>query len=258
MAPGDDVAFPLQARERMSHAESSGAAAIAAGVALLVLGSNPTLRSRHLDAALTRACDAVTGAPSSARAPLADADDLLPHGRDRDGHNAKHGYGILQAARACATVRDPFAAALAAIGEDAAAARWLRTGRRRIYSRALARWTARAMLDDSRIDHAFRVVARHARLVAIDPSRHQVHGSGALARQLAVILRMLSAAARRSRAPRDLRDELARLDTRLRGPDSAAIDDHLGDIVGKAWPTQGESGAHVRRVAPVGASGASA
>ncbi len=246
MAPGDDVAFPLQARERMSHAESSGAAAIAAGVALLVLGSNPTLRSRDLDAALTRASEAVTGDPSVGRAPLADVEDLLPHGRDRDGHNAKHGYGLLHATRTCATVRDPFAAALATIGEDSAAARWLRAGPRHVYSRALARWAARVVLEDSRVDHAFRVVARHARLVALEPSRHDAHGAGALARQLAVIVRMLSSTAHRSRAPRAIRAELERLDARLRAPECTSIDAQLRGIVGKIWRGDLDSAAHDR------------
>jgi hypothetical protein len=258
LAPGDDVAFPLQARERMSHAESSGAAAIAAGVVLLVLGSNPTLRASHLDAALTRACEVVTGESPSPRGPLADADDVLPPGRDRDGHNAKHGYGLLHATRSCATVRDPFAAALAAIGEDTAAERWLAGAARRAYSRALARWVARRMLDDSRIDHALRVVARHARLVSSEPTRHGVHGAGALGRQLAVVVRLLAAAAERGHAPRSVQHELARLDALVRAPESAALDDRLLDVVAILWPPDRESRGRAHVIARVGVSGASA
>jgi len=51
LAPGDDIAYPFASPERLFHAESSGASAIAAGVLLLVLAVNPSLRleegSRH-------------------------------------------------------------------------------------------------------------------------------------------------------------------------------------------------------------------
>jgi hypothetical protein len=255
LAPGDDIAFPLHGRERMSHAESSGAAAIAAGVILVVLGCNPSLRVSQLDAALTRTCESVSGEPMASRTPLADPDDLLPHGRDRDGHNAKHGYGLLHAARACATVRDPFASALCAVGEVGAAEAWLRLPVRRRYSRALARWAARAMLDDSQLDHAFHVLARHARLVAGNDVRQDAHGAGALARHLGVIVRMLGAAARRRPASRGVLDEIARLDERLRKLAPSASAREFRSVVAKLWRSDADT---KRTAAAVGASGASA
>jgi len=51
-----DVAYPFaqsDGKERLFHAESSGASAIAAGALLLVLGANPTLRLSELEAATT-------------------------------------------------------------------------------------------------------------------------------------------------------------------------------------------------------------
>jgi hypothetical protein len=255
LAPGDDVAFPLQARERISHAESSGAAAIAAGVILLVLASNPTLRVSQLDAALSRACESVTAGSIGTRTPLADPEDLLPRGRDRDGHNAKHGYGIIHAARTCAMVRDPFAAALSSMGEDAAARVWLRSRGPRFYSRALARWTARAMLEDSQLDHAFRVLARHARLVAVDEGRHEAHGAGALARQLGVIFRMLAATARRHPATRSVRSELTLLGERLRAIAPGVVDRELCVTAADLWR---DEVCTAPAVPAVGAPGASA
>src|SRR5262249_33308705 len=54
LAPGDDLTFPFLQDERLFHSESSGASAIAAGVILLVMESNPALRLTEVDAILTR------------------------------------------------------------------------------------------------------------------------------------------------------------------------------------------------------------
>jgi hypothetical protein len=188
LAPGDDVAYPFASRDQLFHAESSGASAIAAGVVLLVLGANPTLRLPELHALLARTVDAP--APSTDGLPVADPADLLPFGHDRDGHNARTGYGRLNAAAACASARDPVALVLTAIGEGELAAAWC--SRPDLpYSTATARWLARALLARPDLDHALRTAARHVRLIAAKPSRARSHAPGALARQLGTLAREL-------------------------------------------------------------------
>ena len=124
LAPGDDVALPFSKEEILSHAESSGAAAMAAGVLLLVLGRNPELDLPELDHVLSFTATEVAPEPSRDRVALANRHDLLPVGCDRDGHNAKHGYGLLCATRACLLALDPISSALVTLGEDEAAAAW--------------------------------------------------------------------------------------------------------------------------------------
>ncbi len=139
LSPGDDLAYPFSSRDRLFHAESSGASAVAAGVMLLLLGSNPELKLPEVHAILARTVDApndashsggatgmtdATGAPAALDRRLADPADVLPLGSDRDGHNAKCGYGRLNATRACAAAADPVALGLAAIGEDELAVAW--------------------------------------------------------------------------------------------------------------------------------------
>jgi hypothetical protein len=203
LAPGDDMAYPLgtaashagptTTRQRMCHAESSGASAIAAGVLLLVLANNPALDVDELDALVTRTAERPPPGWEAGRAPLADPHDVLPIAADRDGHDAKHGFGHLHASRACASARDPLAMAFTAIGADAGAVASLAFGRR-FYSGALARWAVRALLHDPRADLALRSIARHVRLVGEGPERRRAHGDAALARHLALFLRRLSAA----------------------------------------------------------------
>jgi hypothetical protein len=188
LAPGDDVEYPFAPRVRLFHAESSGAVAMAAGVVLLVLGTNPDLELHELHGLLQRCADAPDPADTADPA-LADPADVLPSGRDPDGHDAKCGYGRLNAARACAAARDPFALALDAIGEQAAAAEWCAAARP--YSEDLARWAARSLLARPDLEHEARVLARHARLTAADPIRGTGHGPAALARQLAMFARAL-------------------------------------------------------------------
>jgi hypothetical protein len=205
LAPGDDLAYPFSTRERLFHAESSGAAAIAAGVVLLVLGCNPRLRAHELHALLGRT--ATPPAPVRAEAAaLADPADVLPAGRDPDGHDAKCGYGRLNAARACAAARDPFALALTAMGENDAAMAWCtRSGRH--YTARLGRWAVSVLLGRPDLEHAVRVVLRHARLLVADPSRERGHAPEAMARQLGLFLRELD---RARKAPGAVREELER------------------------------------------------
>ena len=156
----------------------------------------------ELHALLARTADA----PEPDRfavAALADPADVLPSGRDRDGHDAKCGYGRLDATRACAAASDPLSLALTAIGEDAAATAWCL--RERPYSPALARWAVCSLLARPDLEHAVRAIARHARLVAVDPTRARAHAPGALARQLGLIVREL---ARRGDTTSALRAEL--------------------------------------------------
>ena len=197
LTPGDDIAYPLQEPDRLFHAESSGASAIAAGVVVLVLANNPTLRLHELDAILTRSVDHLSPLNDPSHLPLADPFDVLPESVDRDGHNAKQGYGRLNVTRACLAARDPVALALTSLGEDAAAVAYaeLRANdprARRAYSRSFARWAVRALLSDAFADHALRAVLRHVRLTASHEDRQRAHMRGALMRQLGILLRALA------------------------------------------------------------------
>jgi hypothetical protein len=194
LAPGDDVALPFRSPEILAHAESSGAAAFAAGVLLLVLGRNPTLTLPELEHALTSTvCEVEPGSPAGAPA-LADRSDILPVGRDRDGHNAKHGYGLLHASRACLLVSDPIALGLVSIGEDQAALCWseMRDGRSALgYSLAFGQWAARVLLADSGQRHAVCALLRLLRLLALRPERLHDQAPGALLRLVTMLLRDL-------------------------------------------------------------------
>ncbi len=205
LAPGDDVSYPFTSRQQLFHAESSGASAIAAGVVLLVLASNPRLRLPDVHALLARTADAPEP-DSLAEAILADPADLLPVGHDRDGHNARTGYGRLNATAACASARDPVALSLIAIGELEVAVGWC-THPRPPYSRRAARWAARTLLSRPDLEHGLRALARHLRLLAAKPSRARSHAPEALARQLGTLTRELS----RLRPPPSVRVEIDRL-----------------------------------------------
>ena len=133
MAPGDDLAYPLEAGPRLIHAESSGASAVAAGAVALVLAANPELESSEVHALLSRTA-APPVDPSFDGTSLADPADLLPSGRDRDGHDAKCGYGRLDATAGTRAASDPFALALIVIGERDAAGRWLASGSRPLFA----------------------------------------------------------------------------------------------------------------------------
>jgi hypothetical protein len=215
LAPGDDMAFPFGGGERLCHAESSGASAVAAGVVLLLMASNPLLRLDEIDDVLGRSVEPVTSSrvpPSS----LADGSNVLPQDRDRDGHNAKEGYGRLNAARACMLATDPVAAVLVSIGEDRAALAYLDLRRSNarfagLYSRRLGRWAARALLADGRAMHAAKVIVRHARLSAGNAERFRIHGAGAVLRHVALTVRALMDSGIVPRASRRVSIELAGL-----------------------------------------------
>ncbi len=230
LAPGDDLADPLQLRDRWCHAESSGASALAAGALLLVLASNPSLTLHELDAIVTSTASAVSSHDMVA-APPVDPFDLLPRGVDADGHNAKHGYGRMNARRACLAARDPIAAELLAMGEDEAAVEAFDlVARARLYSPRTARWVVRRMLRDvDSARHGLRVALRHLRLVAVRPERARAHATAALARQLVLFLRALVA---RKYVPATVATELGGLARRLSDPSAEAV---LLDVAANLW-----------------------
>jgi hypothetical protein len=216
LAPGDDVALPFRSPEIMSHAESSGASAMAAGVLLLVLGTNPQLSLSELEDVLTSTVGEVEAEPSCERRGLADPYDLLPVGRDRDGHNAKHGYGRLQATRACLLASDPIAFALVSIGEDQAALRWLELRNEEqtialLYCNQLATWATRVLLADATERHAICCFVRLLRLLAARPERLRDQVPGAILRHVSSLLRDLPRSQNAPVIDAPLRQEMADL-----------------------------------------------
>jgi hypothetical protein len=255
LAPGDDLADPLQERDRWCHAESSGAAALAAGVLLLVVGANPKVSLCELDAAVTRTASAIRPDGYDDLAdPVADPFDLLPCDQDGDRHNAKHGYGRMNARHACLAVRDPIAAALLEMGEArAAVAAFDLVSRTRLYSRRTARWMARQVLADASLAHGLKVALRHLRLVAVDPRRASAHAKGSLARQLGLLSRALCAY---ERVPRGVAQELHELSRRLSEP---AVDTVFLAAARDLWPLAAlaEHASTAKNVAAPGSKGGS-
>ncbi len=220
LAPGDDLPYPLGGAPRLSHAESSGASAVAAGVALLVVANNPSLLLREALALLESTASDVDPAPDPAWAPFADPYDTLPLARDRDGHNAKHGYGLLSAERACLAAVDPVTWALVGIGETAAAGVFFAMRRadpaiHAGWSDALAHWMVRALVVDPRAGQAARAIARHVRLLSASRARAADFPPGTLARQLALLVRGFLEGAAVAPPPDGLRAELEALLPRL-------------------------------------------
>jgi hypothetical protein len=198
LAPGDDLSYPFLAAERLFHAESSGASALAAAVALLVVSNNPTLAWGEAISLLVRSATPPEPLSGETLANMADRADALPRGRDRDGHDAKHGHGRLHALRACIAAADPVCLELVAMGEEQAARGWFEARRQGLaagaYSPSLACLAVRALLSDDSLAHALRVVLRHVRLLAADPTRADAHAAGAVGRYLALLLRRLDQA----------------------------------------------------------------
>jgi hypothetical protein len=229
-APGDDIAYPFASpgASRLFHAESSGAAALAAGVLLLVLGENPTLRRAELGAVVDATLVAEVPGVRALPEPLADRADVLPEGRDRDGHDAKHGHGRVHGGDACLFAADPLCAALIAMGEPAAARAWADARRddpatAALYSRRLARWSVRALLGEPATMEALRVIVRHLRLVRGDEGRRVAHGHGALVHHVGLLLRSLCDAPlpRAGRVRAELRALRRHVDALSRAPDEA-------------------------------------
>jgi hypothetical protein len=140
---------------------------------------------------------------------MADRRDLLPHGRDRDGHNAKHGYGRLNATHACLAASDPITLTLIKMGEFAAARAYATTVQSGVlnpgYSPSLARWVACRALEDTRIAHAIASVLRALRLWSAHPDRLGQQPAGHVLRHVGLVARALLDAP----PPDALREELA-------------------------------------------------
>lgn len=233
LAPGDDLAMPFGPGGRTVHAESSGASALAAGVALLVLGRSPELPIAQLTDALDRGAQPASSLSSEELSALGAASDLWPEGRDADRHDAKQGYGVMNARRTCLVLHDPLAAALLAIGDEAAArAVALALDELAEPPAELLRWAAARALAEPHLEHAIKAIARHLRLVAGSPRRHEAHGAGSLVRQLVVVADWLARSASASerawadavtRAASPLRDAMARGEAPVRVVESAIL-----------------------------------
>jgi hypothetical protein len=249
LAPGDDVALPFSTTEILAHAESSGASAMAAGVLLLVLGKNPELDLSELDDVLSSTATEVAPEPVPARGALANRHDLLPAGSDRDGHNAKHGYGLLCASRGCLLAADPISSALVTIGEDQAAAIWLELRHERpllasLYSDELGRWAARVLLADAGVRHAFCAFVRALRLMAIHPVRLRDQSPGALLRVCAMLVRDVVRSRHATGPAPQLELELAEMlrvvSSRLSDPSTAlATEERMCMLASALWPLVG-------------------
>ncbi len=253
LAPGDDMAFPLSPTERLAHAESSGAAAVAAGVLLLLVSVSPELTSDDLDALLTLTAAPVAGASRDELRDLADPRDLLPLGIDADGHNAKHGYGRVNAALACAAACDPMAASFIAIGEpDVGLAMASAVAEQResaVLGPAAARWLSRQVLGNTSLRHSLTSIARAARLWVARPASFAQQPTGSLLRQALLAIR----SAVRDRASPDpvVTDDLARFErflvTALNDPQAAAKLEHEA-MAWLGWLVSESPGAATRAI----------
>jgi hypothetical protein len=211
LAPGDDLAFPFASDDRPAHAESSGAAAVASGVLLLILGQNSGLELQDIEQLLLDTVVEIEPAQRGSESELGDRADVLPLARDPDGHNAKHGYGRISASAACLAAFDPICNALIRTDNVVSARRYAEVAastKPTLYSRELALWAVRMMLHDATFRHAVCSITRAMRLMASRPSRLASLPFGTLARQLRISIRMLQ----RATPPYEVDQELFRLE----------------------------------------------
>lgn len=216
LAPGDDLAYPFADDDRPAPAESSGASAVAAGVALLLLSNNPELSLPELHVALTETASSVDASTQIDDPALGARFDLMPRETDPDGHNAKHGYGRLNATQASLVVSDPVSACLCRIGEPDAAARYLAFRRDgaggALYSDRAAAWAARVLLRERQATHVLSALCRAVRLFGAHPEHLPEQPAGHLLRQVALTLRALLLA----HPPDGVLDDLERLERSVR------------------------------------------
>ena len=239
------MASPLAEGDRPAHAESSGASAVAAGALLLVIEQNAELGVEEVDRLLIETTIPIDPAQRCKDPDLGDPSDLLPDGRDPDGHNAKHGYGRLCVAAACLSARDPITATLVGIGEMHAAEKYAAERSCAVppaYSDRLARWSARVLLADPIVKQAFRVIARAMRLSARRDAPEGPAHLGQLTRQLGLAVRLLL----RARPPREIEEELICLEARIRDAlahegSSAAADEALVALAKRVFATEESS-----------------
>jgi hypothetical protein len=173
---------------------------------------------------------------------LVDRADVLPLGRDRDGHDAKHGYGRLDATRACLAARDPVCLELVSMGEDDSARAWSDARRRdpvarKVYDERVARWAVRALLADPDLEHGVRAVLRHVRLLASDANRRGHHAPGAVSRHLAILVRKM---AHDHPAPASLRASIQRLERAARSLSESVAEGEapLWDLGQRVFPAE--------------------
>ena len=170
-------------------------------------------------------------------------------GHDRDGHNAKHGYGLLHASKSCLLVSDPIAFALVSIGEDQAALRWMETRGEQpwlasLYSNELGRWAARVLLADAGQRHAACTLARLLRLLAVRPERLRAQAVGSLLRLTLMLVRNLPRS-RQAPAPgtavqRELAAIADRADAAALDPARAGqIEKQMCSLAAALWPEVG-------------------
>jgi hypothetical protein len=243
LAPGDDLAHPFADDDRPAHAESSGASAVAAGVALLILGKNPELSLPELHIALADTTSAVDASTQLDDPALGDRFDLLPRETDPDGHNAKHGYGRLNATHASLVVSDPVSACLCRIGEPDAGARYLafrcQGAGGAIYSDRTAAWAARVLLRERQTTHVVAALCRAARLFRAHPEHLPDQPPGHLLRQIALAIRALMLA----HPPDGVLEELERLERSVRelltqNAATVAVERAVIDTLELLWPDQ--------------------
>jgi hypothetical protein len=246
LAPGDDLAYPFSDEDRPAHAESSGASAIAAAVALLVLSNNPELSLPELHVALTETTSAVDASSQLDDPALGDRFDLLPRETDPDGHNAKHGYGRLNATHASLVVADPVSSCFCRIGDHDAAARYLafrQNGEgRALYSERTAAWAARVLLRERQTTHVFSALCRALRLFRAHPEHLPEQPPGHLLRQIVLALRALTLA----HPPDGVFEELESMERRLlellaHPPAAAGFEKTVSETLELLWPDSGQA-----------------
>jgi hypothetical protein len=241
LAPGDDMAYPFSVNDRAAHAESSGASGICGGVLLLLLARFPELSLREAEAYLRLGEVRIDAERQSLDSELADRRDLQPLGVDRDGHNAKHGYGRLSARNACTAAADPVAQALLRMGEASAAHEYLsllEEGYPKLVSTGLRRWAARQLLGDAALVHGVMAIVRALRLTCHDRAAGPLsEPAGQWSRQLGVVLRGFAA---KEPSPEHA-EELRSLDRRLRELDpgaTRAFEARLFALFGALWSVE--------------------
>lgn len=241
LAPGDDMAMPFASDDRPCHAESSGSCGLAAGAFLLLLAKHPELTLTQAVGLFDLTRSQVDPAHQAENPALGDRRDLEPLGVDGDGHNAKHGYGRINAAGACTAATDPVAFALVKMGENGAAARYLAAREKPLlglYSPELGRWALRLALGDPNLVHAISSVLRALRLAA---ARREAAGApaGYWCRQLGVVLKLLM-----GKSPSAEHEvEMAQLDARLRSLDAEDVLELERQLLEIFVPTWGFDGA---------------
>ena len=232
LAPGDDVRRPRSAhRDRLFHAESSGASAIAAGVVALVIGANPrSSRATSRQCGRPRACAPPPPGTAASLAPLADARDVPPgRRRSRRAQRQARLRPLTRGARRCSPRAIPSRSARRprrgrrGARVDALGAPVVERVRAVGGARGVARSVARARHQGDRASRAPRRGARRSRARA---------RRGALLRHVVLAARALLDVG----PPPPVRAELARALASLDAETPRAFEDALSAIANRLWP----------------------